>query len=77
MAGVEPAPASHRPEWSDLLCTIIGGQETVSLETDSVGFFGETEIPELSVDRVTAGQIRRMFEHHLDPGLPTDFDRAA
>jgi ADP-ribose pyrophosphatase YjhB (NUDIX family) len=60
-----------------LLCTIIGGQEAVSLETDSVGFFGETEIPELSVDRVTAGQIRRMFEHHRNPGLPTDFDRAA
>ena len=60
-----------------LLCTIIGGQEAVSLETDSVGFFGEMEIPELSVDRVTAGQIRRMFEHHRNPGLPTDFDRAA
>jgi len=60
-----------------LLCTIIGGQETVSVETDSVGFFSETEIPELSVDRVTAGQIRRMFEHHHDPGLPTDFDRDA
>ena len=58
-----------------LLCTITGGQETASVETDSVGFFGETEIPELSVDRVTAGQIRRMFEHHRDPGLPTDFDR--
>ena len=58
-----------------LLCTIIGGQETVSVETDSVGFFSETEIPELSVDRVTTGQIRRMFEHHRDPGLPTDFDR--
>ena len=58
-----------------LLCTIIGGQETVRVETDSVGFFSETEIPELSVDRVTAGQIRRMFEHQRDPGLPTDFDR--
>jgi ADP-ribose pyrophosphatase YjhB (NUDIX family) len=60
-----------------ILCIITGGEEAVSLETDSVGFFGETEIPELSGTRVTRAQILRMFEHHRDPNLPTDFDRPA
>jgi len=57
-----------------LLCSILGGTETVSLETDSVGFFGEQEIPELSITRVTPAQVSRMFEHHRDPDLPADFD---
>ncbi|MGD1090124.1 MAG: NUDIX hydrolase [Verrucomicrobiota bacterium] len=60
-----------------VLCTIMGGREMPGSETDSVGFFGETEIPELSVTRVTEAQIRRMFEHHHAPELPTDFDHAA
>ncbi len=60
-----------------ILCSITGGKETASSETDSVGFFGETEIPELSIGRVTPAQIRRMFEHHRDSHLPTDFDREA
>lgn len=57
-----------------ILCSITGGKEATSSETDSVGFFGETEIPELSIGRVTPAQIRRMFEHHRNPHLPTDFD---
>jgi ADP-ribose pyrophosphatase YjhB (NUDIX family) len=60
-----------------VLCSIIGGKETLSSETDSVGYFGETEIPELSITRVTPAQIRRMFEHHRNPELPTDFDHEA
>lgn len=55
-------------------CTIIGGTERVSAETDAVGFFGEHEIPDLSITRVTPAQISRMFEHHRLPDLPTDFD---
>jgi ADP-ribose pyrophosphatase YjhB (NUDIX family) len=57
-----------------LLCTIIGGKETVSSETDSVGFFGEQEIPGLSLTRITSAQVSRMFEHYRNPHLPTDFD---
>jgi ADP-ribose pyrophosphatase YjhB (NUDIX family) len=60
-----------------VLCSIIGGKETPSSETDSVGFFGETEIPELSITRVTPAQVQRMFEHHRIPELPTDFDHDA
>jgi ADP-ribose pyrophosphatase YjhB (NUDIX family) len=55
-------------------CTIIGGKEALSLETDAVDFFGENEIPELSVTRVTPEQVHRMFEHHRNPQLPADFD---
>lgn len=57
-----------------ILCIIIGGAETISAETDSVGFFGEEEIPDLSITRVTPAQVRRMFEHHRNRDLPTDFD---
>jgi len=57
-----------------LLCDELGGTATPSSETDAVGFFGEFELPELSVTRVTAWQIHRLFEHHRNPHLPTDFD---
>lgn len=57
-----------------VLCTVIGGCETLSSETDAIGFFSEDDIPELSITRVTPGQIRRMFDHHRNPTLPTDFD---
>ena len=60
-----------------VLCTLIGGDETLSSETDAIGFFSEEDIPELSITRVTPGQIQRMFEHHRSPTLPTDFDNEA
>jgi len=57
-----------------VLCSIVGGVAAPSNETDSIGFFSEHEIPELSLTRVTPGQIRRMFEHYRNPSLPADFD---
>jgi len=57
-----------------VLCSIVAGEATPSQETDSVGFFAERELPELSLSRVTPGQIRRMFEHYRNPALPADFD---
>lgn len=56
------------------LCELIGGSPTLSIETDEVGFFAEDNIPELSLGRVTPNQITRLFQHHRDPNLPTDFD---
>lgn len=56
------------------LCTAIGGTLQNGKETRGVGFYPETELPELSIDRVTAAQIQRMFEHRRNPDLPTDFD---
>ncbi len=55
-------------------CEIVGGEATTSNETDAVGFFGEHSLPALSLARVTPSQIVRCFEHHRQPGLPTDFD---
>jgi ADP-ribose pyrophosphatase YjhB (NUDIX family) len=55
-------------------CEIAGGTAAAKSETDQVAFFAETELPELSINRVTPWQIKRMFEHLRDPGLPVDFD---
>ena len=56
------------------LCDIIGGEAATSAETDAVDFFAETELPELSIGRVTEKQIARVFEHHRHPDWPADFD---
>jgi ADP-ribose pyrophosphatase YjhB (NUDIX family) len=55
-------------------CRIIGGEARAGVETSDVGFFGEGALPDLSLGRVTATQIERMFEHSRRPELPTDFD---
>jgi len=57
-----------------ILCKLIGGEATASHETEEVGFYPEDGLPDLSISRVTPGQIGRLFEHHRDPSLPTDFD---
>jgi ADP-ribose pyrophosphatase YjhB (NUDIX family) len=57
-----------------ILCSLVGGKEAMSAETDGVGFFSKENLPELSISRVTPAQIHRMFEHHRNPALPTDFD---
>jgi ADP-ribose pyrophosphatase YjhB (NUDIX family) len=67
-------PFPHRVYKLFILCEITGGSASAVGETDSVGFFGETELPELSLSRVTPAQIQRFFEHHWNRALPTDFD---
>ena len=56
------------------VCDLTGGAGRPSNETSAVDFFAEDALPELSISRVTATQIRRMFEHRRRPELPTDFD---
>jgi ADP-ribose pyrophosphatase YjhB (NUDIX family) len=56
------------------VCEITGGAARTSYETTGVGFFRLDELPELSTGRVTAKQIRRLYEHHLNPVMPTEFD---
>jgi len=57
------------------LCDITGGTAAPGPETTEVGFFAEDELPEdISIGRVLPFQIKRMFEHHRAPALPTDFD---
>ena len=55
-------------------CELVSGTPSPSIETDEVGFFGETEIPQLSLSRVMPAQITRIFQHYRQPDLPTDFD---
>jgi ADP-ribose pyrophosphatase YjhB (NUDIX family) len=56
------------------LCDITGGEPRTSIETLAVDFFPIDKLPELSLPRVTASQIKRCYQHYLDPSLPTDFD---
>jgi ADP-ribose pyrophosphatase YjhB (NUDIX family) len=56
------------------LCELVGGAARPSHETTAVRFFRPDALPELSTGRTLASQIHRMFEHHRDRALPTDFD---
>jgi ADP-ribose pyrophosphatase YjhB (NUDIX family) len=57
------------------VCDIVGGAAATSLETAGTGWFAEDTLPEdLSLGRVLPGQLRRMFAHHRDAALPTDFE---
>lgn len=66
--------APHHSYLLFFVCELLGGTASPSLETSEVGWFAPDDLPELSVNRATAAQIHRMFEHHADPLLPTDFD---
>jgi ADP-ribose pyrophosphatase YjhB (NUDIX family) len=56
------------------LCEILDEMPLSDVETDGARFFGEHELPELSVSRVTRAQISRFFEQYRDPARPADFD---
>jgi ADP-ribose pyrophosphatase YjhB (NUDIX family) len=56
------------------LCEIEDYAPSLAVDADGVAFFGEHELPELSISRVTPTQIERFFEHHRGPQLPADFD---
>lgn len=56
------------------VCALEGGSPLASHETDAVAFFPVAQLPQLSSGRVLAPQIERLYRHHLDPALPTEFD---
>jgi len=56
------------------LCDLVGGSATTSHETSEVAFFSQAELPSLSTARVTGHQIERLFAHHTNRALPTEFD---
>lgn len=56
------------------ICDITGGEARTSYETTGVEFFSLDALPELSLGRSTAAQIHRMWEHHRDRTLATEFD---
>jgi ADP-ribose pyrophosphatase YjhB (NUDIX family) len=56
------------------LCRITGGLPAESAETEEVGFFGRNELPDLSLYRVTAAQVERLFQLYENPESSTVFD---
>jgi ADP-ribose pyrophosphatase YjhB (NUDIX family) len=56
------------------ICDITGGAPQTSYETTAVEFFALDALPELSLGRSTATQILRMWDHHRDRNLATEFD---
>ena len=67
-------PGIHHIYKLFFLCERTGGEPAVSSETDAVQFFPVQALPELSTGRVLASQIERLYQHHLNPELPTYFD---
>ena len=49
------------------LCKITGGKLASGFETIDANFFGEEEIPPLSTNRTTSGQIKFVFEYQRNP----------
>jgi ADP-ribose pyrophosphatase YjhB (NUDIX family) len=56
------------------ICEITGGAARASNETSEVGFFARDALPPLSLGRITAAQIHRMFHHAEHRELAADFD---
>lgn len=57
-----------------ILCKIVGGEAAEGVETSEVDFFAEDKLPELSVERNTAEQLRTMFQFLNDPQKPVILD---
>lgn len=54
---------------------LTGGAPATSIETSEVRFFARNEIPhDLSTGRISRAQIDRLFAHHADLSLITEFD---
>lgn len=56
------------------LCEIVGGAPRPNEEASEIAFFGEDELPELSVSRVTEAEIKTFFRHLRQPAGDTEFD---
>ena len=67
-------PGVHHIYKLCFVCELEGGDPAASSETDAVEFFPVHALPPLSTGRVLASQIERLYQHRLDPSLPTDFD---
>jgi ADP-ribose pyrophosphatase YjhB (NUDIX family) len=67
-------PGVHHIYKLFFVCELEGGDPAASSETDAAEFFPVYALPPLSSGRVLASQIERLYQHRLDPALPTDFD---
>lgn len=57
-----------------ILCGLKGGEARTTFETSGVDFFGENEIPPLSISRLTFDQVQFCFEAQKRPTTLCRFD---
>ena len=57
-----------------VLCGLQGGEARTTFETSGVDFFGQNEIPPLSISRITPDQIHFCFETQKNPTALCRFD---
>ncbi|QGG55138.1 NUDIX hydrolase [Paenibacillus sp. B01] len=57
-----------------ILCEIIGGEAGGGVETSEAAFFGESELPPLSLGRNTPVQLALMFDFLRNPQKPALLD---
>ena len=57
-----------------IACTVTAGEIQSSHEILGCAYFPEDDLPELSLDRVTAEQIHLMFAYAKDPAKPVMLD---
>ncbi|MGH0427932.1 NUDIX hydrolase N-terminal domain-containing protein [Bacillus hominis] len=62
----QPSPSATHVYKIFIGCEIVGGEKKTSIETEEIGFFGEDELPDLSIARNTEWQIKEMFAFMKD-----------
>ncbi len=63
----QPSPSVTHVYKIFIGCKIVGGEKKTSIETEDVEFFGEDELPTLSIARNTEDQIKKMFAYMKEP----------
>jgi len=69
-----PTPSLSSVYKLAIACEVTGGRPEAGYETLGVGWFPVDALPELSLGRITAAQIRRLAVLAAHPELPPDLD---
>ena len=57
-----------------ILCELLGGEPTTSIETGGAEFFAEESLPPLSLPRTSLELLHRVFDFHRHPEWFADLD---
>lgn len=68
------APSPYHVYKIFILCDIIGGSAMEGMETSEVNFFDRFNLPQLSEERNTYGQVQIMFDKGLQANSEVVFD---
>lgn len=69
-----PPPYAHGICKAFVLCSVLGGEFSPNLETSASGYFDLDDLPELSLGKNTAAQIRMCHEAYLNKQWQVVFD---